>query len=173
MVLESDRLFIKELTINDLSGLHKLQSNPNVMKYITGRPKTIDETKKELENILHNYEVKNINFLVLAVCENENDEFIGTCAVIKNEKKEYEIGYRLIEEHWGKGYGSELTRLIVSYCFEKRNLGYIVACVELGNVNSIKILEQSGFQCFNELEDEGTITSERYYRLDNQRHYDV
>ncbi|WP_176547415.1 GNAT family N-acetyltransferase [Bacillus sp. AFS053548] len=110
--MKSNRLYLRELKMDDLGSLHKLQSNVNVMRYITNRPKTLEETENELIKILQMYKEKNANFEVMAVCKNETSQLIGTCAVIKNEADEFEIGYRLAEEEWGNGYGSEIASLI-------------------------------------------------------------
>ena len=154
MILQSERLSIRKLRLDDLEQLHKLQSNPNVMKYITNRPKSLEETEKELNKIVTSYDESLSDFLVLAVCLTNSREFIGTCAVIKNEENKSEIGYRLQEEHWGYGYGSELTKRLVIYCFEERNIDSVIANVETRNHTSVKILENNGFDLINEEFDE-------------------
>ncbi|MEH6936861.1 GNAT family N-acetyltransferase [Bacillus sp. JJ664] len=150
MILQSERLSIRKLRLDDLEQLHKLQSNPNVMKYITNRPKSLEETEKELNKIVTSYDENQSDFLVLAVCLTERNEFIGTCAVIKNEERKSEVGYRLQEEHWGSGYGSELIRRLLIYCFEERNIDIVIANVETRNHFSVKILENNGFELINE-----------------------
>ncbi|WP_430510440.1 GNAT family N-acetyltransferase [Gottfriedia solisilvae] len=168
MILQSERLSIRMLNLEDLEQLHKLQSNPNVMKYITNRPKSLEETEKELYKIVTSYDENQIDFLVLAVCLTKSKEFIGTCAVIKNEEKKCEIGYRLQEEHWGYGYGSELTKRLLIYCFEERNIDTVIANVETRNHFSVKIIENNGFELINEEFDEEIGDFVRTYQKDNK-----
>ncbi|MEH7350867.1 GNAT family N-acetyltransferase [Gottfriedia acidiceleris] len=52
MIIKSNRLYLRKLKMDDLDYLHKLQSNVNVMRYITNRPKTLEETEIELNKIL-------------------------------------------------------------------------------------------------------------------------
>ncbi|MEH7350866.1 GNAT family N-acetyltransferase [Gottfriedia acidiceleris] len=80
----------------------------------------------------------------MAVSKSGTNQLIGTCAVIKNDSDEFEIGYRLAEEEWGNGYGSEIASLIEDYCFGIRKLNFIVATVEAKNIYSVKILEKKG-----------------------------
>jgi [ribosomal protein S5]-alanine N-acetyltransferase len=136
MILKSNRLYLRKLNMDDLNHLYKLQSNANVMRYITNRPKTLEETENELNKILQMDKEKNEDFEVMAVCKNETNRLIGTCAVIKNEADEFEIGYRLVEEEWGNGYGSKIASLIEDYCFGIRKLNFIVAAVEAKNIYS-------------------------------------
>jgi [ribosomal protein S5]-alanine N-acetyltransferase len=166
MILKSKRLFIRKLKLEDLNDLHRLQSNPNVMKYIIHRAKTKNETEEELKKIIRFDKENRNDFVVLAVCKNESDEMIGTCAIIKNEKNEYEIGYRLVEEEWGNGYGSELTKLIATYCSTIRKINFIVASVEAKNTNSVSILEKNGFNLIDEILDAEIEDTIKYYRKD-------
>jgi len=168
MNMKSNRLYLRELKMDDLGSLHKLQSNVNVMRYITNRPKTLEETENELFRILQMYKEKNADFEVMAVCKNETNQLIGTCAVIKNEADEFEIGYRLAEEEWGNGYGFEIASLIEDYCFGIRKLNFIVATVEAKNIYSVKILEKKGFNLILEAIDDENGELTKYYR--KERH---
>lgn len=168
MIFQSERLCIRMLKWDDYHDLHKLQSNPNVMKYITNQPKSFEETEKELIKILQCYEEIQNDFLVFAVCHHKSKEFIGTCAIIKNDEKNYEIGYRLQEEHWGNGYGSELTKGLISYCFEDRKIDTIIATVESNNLHSVKILEKNGFMLISKIHDENIGDLVKTYQKDKK-----
>ncbi|WP_129690520.1 GNAT family N-acetyltransferase [Gottfriedia acidiceleris] len=170
MIIKSNRLYLRKLKMDDLDHLHKLQSNSNVMRYITNRPKTIEETKNELIKILQMYMEKNTDFEVMAFCKNETSQLVGTCAVIKNEADEFEIGYRLAEEEWGNGYGSEIASLIEDYCFGIRKLNFIVATVEAKNIYSVKILEKKGFNLILEANDDENGELTKYYRKDRHNY---
>lgn len=93
MFFETKRLYTRELRIDDLEKFVEMQNNTNVMKYITGKKKSREESTKELENIIRSYKHDGQK-LIMGVFEKENNNFVGTCAVIKNLDEEYEIGYR-------------------------------------------------------------------------------
>ncbi|MGG2026286.1 GNAT family N-acetyltransferase [Gottfriedia sp. S16(2024)] len=170
MIIKSNRLYLRKLKMDDLDHLHKLQSNVNVMRYITNRPKTLEETKNELNKILQMYKEKNADFEVMAVSKSGTNQLIGTCAVIKNDSDEFEIGYRLAEEEWGNGYGSEIASLIEDYCFGIRKLNFIVATVEAKNIYSVKILEKKGFNLILESIDDENEELTKYYRKDRHNY---
>ncbi|MEE6449984.1 GNAT family N-acetyltransferase [Gottfriedia acidiceleris] len=169
-MMKSIRLFVRELKKDDIGSLHRLQSNANVMRYITNRPKILEETEKELMKILQMYKEKNADYEVMAVCKKETDQLIGTCAVIKNEADEFEIGYRLAEEEWGNGYGSEIASLIEDYCFTIRKLNFIVATVEAKNIYSVKILEKRGVNLILESINDVNGELTKYYRKDRHNY---
>ncbi|MDF2486972.1 MAG: family N-acetyltransferase, partial [Herbinix sp.] len=104
MLFETERLYIRELNKSDTELFAKMQGNANVMKYVTGRPKTKEESINELEKIIHIDKKTNREFIIMAVVRIDSNKFVGTCAVIKNDDGEHEIGYRFIEEYWGNGY---------------------------------------------------------------------
>ena len=52
MFFETQRLFVRQLTLDDLIHFDEMQRNEKVMKYIIGRPKTKEENIYELENII-------------------------------------------------------------------------------------------------------------------------
>ncbi len=61
---------------------------------------------------------------------------------LKNEQNEDEIGYRLREDFWGVGYGTEVTKGLLTYGFSIKKCAKITADVALHNTASIKILKK-------------------------------
>lgn len=154
MIFSTDRLYVRKLNLDDFEAFNEMQSNKNVMKYIIGRPKTKEESKKELDHIISMYEKSSGDFCVMAVINKDNHKFIGTCAVIKNGDFEYEIGYRFIEKIWGNGYGKELLHKLIKYCLVDRDLKEIVAYVDKENIPSVKILDKSSMEFAREYNNE-------------------
>lgn len=71
-----------------------------------------------------------------------DNELIGICAYLKNDQKEDEIGYRLREQFWKKGFGTEIAKGLIDFGFRELGLEKIVADVAIQNTNSVKILEK-------------------------------
>lgn len=140
-IFESDRLFVRNLRKDDLDDFHKMQGNPNVMKFIK-QPMTLEQSRKELSRFTKYYDQRNIHFSIWSVIEKATNLFVGICGVYLNEKDEYEIAYRFQEEHWGKGIGSEITKELICYCFTILQYPEIVAYVSKNNFGSNKIAKQ-------------------------------
>lgn len=153
MFFETKRLYTRELRIDDLEKFVEMQNNTNVMKYITGKKKSREESTKELENIIRSYKHDGQK-LIMGVFEKENNNFVGTCAVIKNLDEEYEIGYRFDEKYWGFGYGTEIADCLVNYAFKNMGIGCLYAYVDKENYPSVKILEKLSFEKSDEYIDE-------------------
>jgi ribosomal-protein-alanine N-acetyltransferase len=68
---------------------------------------------------------------------------------LNGRKDNYDLGYRFLKRHWGKGYGTESARAFISYGFDEMKLMRISAYVAVENVASVKILEKSGLKITN------------------------
>ena len=165
MFFQTERLFARELNMGDIPLFVKMQSNANVMKYITDRPKTKNESIHELEKIIHSYKKTNIEFLIMAVVRKDDNKFVGTCAIIKNDYGKHEIGYRFIEEYWGNGYGKEIAGGLIKFSFQSPSLKQIVAHVNKENCSSIKILDSLNFDFIREYRENETGDLVMYYKM--------
>ena len=79
---------------------------------------------------------------IWAICEKGRDEMIGLCALLTNNEGDRELGYRFRVEYWGKGYGTEVTKGLIDFCFQNLKLDKITADVNIENIASAKILNK-------------------------------
>ena len=78
----------------------------------------------------------------------ETGEFIGTCGADKFEldgKLEYELGYRLMLNHWNKGYATEAARAVLNYLLKDLQLPQLHAFAVYQNPGSLRVIEKVGF----------------------------
>ncbi len=147
IILKTKRLILREFVPEDLNEYAKLDSDPEVMKYISnGKTRTFQEIKGDLERIIK-YNSENEGFGLWAAIEKDSNKFIGWfCLKHLDKTAEIEVGYRLIREFWGKGFASEGAKAIVIYGFNKLGLKRIVAVADQGNKASIRVLEKAGLK---------------------------
>ena len=147
MIFETERLIVRKLKVNDLASFHNLESNPNVLRFADGEVKSLRDNKKELSLLINKYDIIDNDFWIYAIDRKTDSIFIGTVAFVKDDKDD-EIGYRFIEDFWGKGYGLEICNGILQYAKligKKKLIGYVVE----ENVASLKILEKVRFKKVN------------------------
>ncbi|MDA6068589.1 GNAT family N-acetyltransferase [Flavobacterium sp. AC] len=166
--IETERLILRELTASDDKGMFELDSNPNVHVFVGKKPvKDIDESRSHIKNIQQQY--KDFDAGRWAVILKETGDFIGWSGIkfitneINNHKDFYEIGYRFIEKHWGKGYATEAGKAFIDYAFNVMKVETLYAYADEGNENSRRILEKLGLQYVNSFEYEGEL--EVWYEL--------
>ena len=168
--IETERLLLRELLFTDDVGLFELESNPNVHKYVGKKPIThIDESRAYIKFVQQQYEDNGTGRW--AVVLKETNTFIGWSGIkfitesINNHKDFYEIGYRFIEEHWGKGYATEAGKAFIDYAFNTMKVEGIYAYADAGNSGSRSILEKLGLKYVNSFMLDGE--QEVWYELKN------
>lgn len=98
----------------------------------------------------------------MAIETKDGNAFIGICAYLKNNNNQDEIGYRLREQFWGVGYGTETTKGLIDYGFNTLQLELLTADTNTANTGSVKILDKFFTREFEFFNDEDQCTDRRY-----------
>ena len=157
-ILSTNRLYLRKITLEDAPDLFEMDSNPNVHTYLGNNPKkSLDGSIKDVHHIQKQYRENGIGRL--AVVLQETDEMIGwsffkleNTELINGRINFYDIGYRLKEKHWGKGYGFESAKASLDYGFNELGFEKICGFVHVDNAGSKRIFEKLGMQFINSFE---------------------
>jgi len=169
--IETERLLLRELLPTDDAGMFELDSNPEVHIYLGNKPvKSIEESREAIANIRQQYLENGIGRW--AVILKETGEFIGWSGLkleknVNGHETFYDLGYRFIQKHWGKGYAFETAKAFVDFGFSEMKLPVINAYADFDNLNSRKVLEKVGMKFINYFELDGT--EEVWYELKNPK----
>ncbi len=163
ILLETERLFLRELEYTDENDLFEMDSDPEVHLYIENSPvKYIDEITKVIEMLKRQY-VEN-GIARWAVVDKATNECIGWAGLkyftepLNNYVDFYELGYRFKRKHWGKGFATEASTAILDYGFKHLNVDRIYAITDPKNVKSKKVLTKLGFDLQETFDYEGDPT---------------
>lgn len=158
--IETERLILRKLIPSDDKSMFIMDSNPSVHQYLGKKPiASIEESRQYIENIQIQYIQNGIGRF--AVILKETDEFIGWAGLkfitepINNHLNFYDIGYRFLEDYWGKGYGYEAAKAWLDYGFNQLNIQKICAYADIENKGSRKILDKIGLQSISAFDDDG------------------
>lgn len=154
-ILETERLLLRELNVNDAKSFYQLNLDNEVMKYTgEGAFKDIEESKKFLENY---DQYKKYGIGRWAVINKENKEFLGWCGLKFTESlNEYDIGFRFFRKHWNKGYATESAKACVNFGLNKFKITEIIGRAMKDNKASIKVLEKIGLMYDRDFDFEGS-----------------
>jgi len=141
MIFETERLTIRTLTPQDIDPFFDMMSNPNVMDPIPRPVMKRAESDTFLKKLISDTP-ENSYKEVWAIVEKKSNSFIGLCAYLKNDENDDEIGYRLREQFWRIGYGTEVTKGLLDYGFSEKGCSKITADVYVDNIGSTKILDK-------------------------------
>jgi ribosomal-protein-alanine N-acetyltransferase len=142
-LLETPRLRLRPFTPADLPDLHRLDSDPTVMRYVIP-PRSYAETEEYLQKILKNYEDPH-GPVRWCMVEKETGAMAGVIGIFRLEDDtDWEIGYRFFENFWGKGYATEALREVIDYGLHIRKLPRLVAVANPENRASYRVMEKVG-----------------------------
>jgi RimJ/RimL family protein N-acetyltransferase len=146
--LETERLWVRRFTEDDVDNLCGLDGDPAVMRFINGgKPTPRDVIQNEtLPRFLTYYE-RFEGFGFWAAIEKSSGEFLGWFHFRSPEGSppdEIELGYRLRKSAWGKGYGTEGSRALIRKGFTEFGMRRVVASTYEDNIGSRRVMEKAG-----------------------------
>lgn len=148
--LETERLTLRRFTTDDVDILVDLDSDPEVMRYLTGGPSTPrEEIEGDILPYWLNYYSRFDGFGFWAAMEKATGEFIGWFHLRPQEGQppdQPELGYRLRRSTWGKGYGSEGARALVAKAFSELGAERVFASTYQDNLASRRVMEKVGMR---------------------------
>ena len=147
VLLETERLTLRRVTMADLDVMAQLNSDPEVMRYIgDGTVWTRAQSEARIRRILHVYEI--FPGLGLWIGEEKSTgQLIGAYALIYIPKTvEVEVGYRLSKSAWGRGFATEGARALVRYGIVELGLNRVVGLTHPANDASKQVLMKAGLQ---------------------------
>ena len=166
-VIETARLALRPLTLDDVDALADLYQDPDVRRYFPEGTLNREETRDEVAWIIDVYYAR-FGFGLWATILKETGELIGRCGLLpwtavpepdgglriqhvaerppepEGSRLEVELAYLLAKEHWGKGLGTEAARAVVGFASERLHLPRLICLFDPENVASRRVAEKVG-----------------------------
>ncbi|HEX9333140.1 MAG TPA: GNAT family N-acetyltransferase [Anaerolineales bacterium] len=146
IILETKRLILRHLVMDDLDELFELYNDLEIRRYFPEGVLTLEETKEELEWFLNGHP-KYPELGLWATVHKETGKFIGRCGLLPweiDDKLEIEIAYLLNKSFWHQGLATEAAQGILNYGFEKLNLSRLICLIDPENAASQRVAERIG-----------------------------
>jgi RimJ/RimL family protein N-acetyltransferase len=147
MILETERLQLRMLSVDDAEFILRLLNEPSFIQNIGDRGvRTIADARAYiLKGPIASYE--KFGFGLWMVETRFESTPIGICGLLKRDVLEdVDIGYALLPEFWSQGYALESASAVITYASERLGLKRVVAVVNTDNQSSIRLLEKMGFK---------------------------
>ena len=144
MVLETQRLVLREMTKADFPALCKILQDDDVMYAYEGAF-SIDEVQVWFDRQIERY--KELGFGLWAVVLKKTGIMIGQCGLTMqdyNSNKVLEVGYLFQKEYWHHGYASEAAIACKEYAFDKLNAKEVYSIIRDTNIPSQNVAKRNG-----------------------------
>lgn len=160
--LETDRLFLKNISTEDRNFIFAQFSNTEVIRYLDAEPLTDIQEADEL-----------IDFYIQAkprirhrwvIVRKDDGIKLGTCGFYDWDKSTGSCSFvcDLFPDYWGNGYMYEAVKKILTFVKVNMKIKRIYACTHIDNKNAIKMVEKLGFVFTEQIEVEFITEKKKY-----------
>ena len=153
IILETDRLYLREMNMDDFDALYKVLADTNIMlhyPYIFDDKRVISWIERNMNRYRDN------GFGLWAVCLKDTGEMIGDCGLTLQNidgKMLPEIGYHIRADKQRKGYAKEAASAVRDWAFTNTEYPAIYSYCKYTNVGSYKTAESIGMHFEKEYPD--------------------
>ena len=147
VILETDRLLLREFVEDDAESFFKLNNYPEVVRFVPDKPLlNVEQARQTLiDHPIADY--RRYGFGRGACILKSTGEQIGFAGLkYLDELGEVDVAYRLLPAHWGQGLATEVALASVRYGFAALGLKRIIGLVMPKNIASVRVLEKTGLR---------------------------
>jgi len=156
MIIETDRLTLKPIQVEDASFLMNLMNSPKFIQHIGDRNITsVDIAENYIRSkMLTAFEKSGLPNFVITL--KDKGIKIGTCGIYDRETLDgVDLGYALLPEYEQLGYATEASTAVIELSKNHFNISSIKAITTHENVDSQKVLNKLKFKYIKDIEMEG------------------
>ena len=146
-ILHTARLRLEPMADAHCAGLHRLNSDPEVMRYITGQPETPDETRALIARVQGRWAT--FGFGWWTVLDAASGAVVGAAGVNRldhDPANPHEVGWRLRRDCWGKGLATEAAHAVLRHVFVTLDAPVACAIRHPDNLASQRVMERLGMR---------------------------
>ena len=166
MILETERLILREMTQSDFPLLCKHLQDAEVM-YAYEHAYSDTEVQERIDKQFQRY--KENGFGIWAVILKESGELIGQCGLSMQpfaDREVLEIGYIFQKAYWHKGYATEAAIACKEYAFDVLNADEVFSIIRDTNIASQNVARRNGMTIADKSD-----TFIKYYQGIGMLHY--
>ena len=142
--IETARLSLQRLRYVDAEEIfYVYASKPEATKFMAWPThQSINDTRNFLNYAVYGW-ARGADYS-FAIRLKDSNRMIGSCGLV-NEEGKIQFGYVLSPLHWGRGYATEATQVLLSQLKNHTGIFRVSTFVDAENTASIKVLKKCGF----------------------------
>ncbi len=140
--IETERLILRSMTLDDADFAAKLWGDPENGKYLADQPyKNGDELRK----VIYDIDEWVDEYPFIAVCKNTGEPVATCCLGTEGPKDHWGFGYTVKKDLWGQGLATEMAKALINFAYSLgvRNF-YCTVAKE--NKASCRVMEKCGLK---------------------------
>lgn len=147
MLLETERLLLRQIRSSDADALYRLHCDPLVVRLTTdGHAMTRPQSDARVTLYLQEWRRFSFGFFIVYEKQSNGDlHFCGRCGLRDFNGEDVELGYCFSGASSGRGLATEAAKLVIQDAFSRLALNKLVGVVRPANNQSQRVLEKLGF----------------------------
>jgi RimJ/RimL family protein N-acetyltransferase len=148
LILTGPRLALREFAPDDWEALYAFTSRPDVSRYQAWGPNTPEDARAHISRACAAAGEEPRTAFTLAVTLTETGQVVGGGDLyIRSQRfRSGEIAYLIDPAYWGRGFATEVARLLLRFGFAALQLHRIAGTCDPRNVASARVLEKVGMR---------------------------
>jgi RimJ/RimL family protein N-acetyltransferase len=145
IILETERLLLRQFVEDDAEWFFRLNTDPDVLRFVPDKALANVEQAREvlIDHPIADYQ--KYGFGRGACILKTTGEAIGFAGLkYLEELGEVDIAYRLMPAYWGMGLATEVALASVDFGFAKLDLKRIIGLIMPANIASVRVLQKTG-----------------------------
>lgn len=144
-ILQTDRLIIREFSLEDAQGFYEMNLEPAVLQYTGDRPfTTVEEARVFIQSYNHYQEYGYGRWTLI---HRSSEQYLGFCGFKYHpDSAEVDLGFRIPLPFWGQGFATEAAQGCLAYGLAQLGFSRVIGRVAQANKASIRVLEKVGMQ---------------------------
>jgi [ribosomal protein S5]-alanine N-acetyltransferase len=151
IILETERLSLREITADDLDDLLEIWGDPEAMRLF---PRTLDRQamREWIERNQKRYEQYDHGFWAMIL--RSEQRLIGDCGLVIQDVggiEELEVAYHFNKNYWRRGFAAEASRACIDYAFQRLGRRRVISMIRPENEPSRRVAERNGLRIEKEI----------------------
>lgn len=147
--IRTERLLLRPFEPGDLTALHAIYSDEQVVRWLYNDARSLEETREALAHKVAGSALRaEGEWLSAAVVLGYTGELVGDVSLLwaSEAHRQGELGFAFATGHHGRGYATEAARPLLAFAFAELGLHRVVGRLEPRNAASARVLEKLGMR---------------------------
>lgn len=146
-IIETPRLLLRNWQETDRAFFHEINSDPVVMEFFPAL-RSREESDALMDRVVAM--INDDSFGFYALQDKDTGDTVGFTGLMRTDLEPFmpkgvlEIGWRLAQRYWGKGYVTEAALASLAYAFDERAEDEVVSFAVHNNHRSISVMQRIG-----------------------------
>jgi len=148
VTINTARLTLRELSLDDCADAQVLDSDPELMRYMSADVTDEAGTRAYIEGSMANARELPRRVFDLAITRKYENRYIGRAGILltRPEHREAMLWYNVRRDLWGQGLATEASQAMLAFAFETLAMHRVYGDADPRNIGSLRVMEKLGMR---------------------------